>query len=580
VKRIAVVFLVLAAGFAAAPGAHAQPPCGLPDVRPLWFDFADGSVEFRKAIFGNPGVIAATSGPLVSQDLRVGGAQTVYWEMKLGSYVGTTQTPADPGTVVAAANRLVAKAVASTGCNTPYIALNELNGPATTTPWTPNNGQYRANVLVLLREIAALGARPFLLIPGPAPYTGGEAAAWWQQTAQVADIVPEIYFNAPAIKALGPVAGSRQMRTTFRAAIRNFTEIGIPVERLGLVLGFQSVPPGGRMGLKSSTAWFEFVKLNTLAAKKVASELGITSIWTWGWGNFTKGPDDPDKPAAACVYLWARDQSLCDGPNLAGADFNAALDEGQISVPQGAVCVIGRLTIWGGELSALTQVTGDREIAFTALLERAVESTQAQVTAQQVDAAEKAIIDFSFDGNRDAFLAALQNAHAAEDIARAVIADQLRRARIASTLPAAAPTDAEIRGFYTANPQAPVREFEVYPAPAWLGGQSRGFALGSAAPGGVFDLPLGKTATLRTAAGSYAVKPLGEPFSIGALPFAFAQVPIRAALLAFARGDAFAAWTAQHQNTAFNNSVCISDGLPAVGSVDLSTYLPFLDLNL
>ena len=37
--------------------------CGLPDQRPLWLDYAEGSVSFRNDVFGRPGVIAATPAP-------------------------------------------------------------------------------------------------------------------------------------------------------------------------------------------------------------------------------------------------------------------------------------------------------------------------------------------------------------------------------------------------------------------------------------------------------------------------------------------------------------------------------------
>ena len=48
----------------------------------------------------------------------------------------------------------------------------------------------------------------------------------------------------------GIILGSRRMRTTMRNAIAAYTAIGIPVSKLGMVLGFQSGPgAGGREGL-------------------------------------------------------------------------------------------------------------------------------------------------------------------------------------------------------------------------------------------------------------------------------------------------------------------------------------------
>ena len=246
--------------------------------------------------------------------LRQAGAQTVYWHMKLGALVGTTTAPADPATITASVDKLFANAVASSGCETPYIALNELNGASTTTPWTATNSRYRQNILDVLRALQAKGARPFLLVSS-FPYTGGDAAGWWREAAQVADIVPEVYFNAPAVMRQGVILGSRRMRTTLRNAIAAYTAIGIPVSKLGVVLGFQSGPgAGGREGLQPSEQWFRFTKLYTLAAKRIAAEFGIATVWSWGWGTFNTAGADPDKQAAACVFLWTRDASLCDGP--------------------------------------------------------------------------------------------------------------------------------------------------------------------------------------------------------------------------------------------------------------------------
>ena len=414
---------------AAAPQAHAQ-PCGLPDAKPLWLDYAEGSVTFRNDVFGRPGIIAATSGTAVPAELRKRGAQTIYWVNKLGSIAGTTSKPADPATIADAANRLVDKATASSGCSTPLIALNELNGPGTTTPWTPTNAQYRANVLALLQAIAARGARPFLLIPS-APYTGGEALDWWRQAAQVAELAPEVYFQAPVVSKLGPLVGSRRMRTAYRQAIAGFTAIGVPTSRLGLVIGFQSGPgTGGREGLQPRSAWLEFVKLQTLAARHVASELGLGSIWTWGWGTFSPASADPDKPAAACVYLWARDTGLCAGPAEAGSDFDASLTAGQILLPSGVQCAVDGRAIAAASIERLATVTRDRDVAFTALFERLVESERVQFGPDRILALERDLITHRFNGSRAAYLSALRGARATLAVARGAIGDALRRAEI------------------------------------------------------------------------------------------------------------------------------------------------------
>ena len=170
---IAVLFCYAAVGPAGA-GAAVAAQCGLPDTKPLWIEYSEGSVGFRQAVFAKPGIIVATSGSAVPATLRSGGAQTVYWYMKLGAIVGTTTAPAAPATIAAAAQKLFDQAVASTTCATPLIALNELNGASTTTPWTTTNAQYRANVLELMRQLSSRGARPFLLVSS-ASYGPGSA---------------------------------------------------------------------------------------------------------------------------------------------------------------------------------------------------------------------------------------------------------------------------------------------------------------------------------------------------------------------------------------------------------------------
>ena len=51
------------------------------------------------------------------------------------------------------------------------------------------------------------------------------------------------------------------------------------------------------------------VKLESLAAKQVAEELSVATVWSWGWGVWSVGESDPDKEAAACVWLWAASDS-------------------------------------------------------------------------------------------------------------------------------------------------------------------------------------------------------------------------------------------------------------------------------
>jgi hypothetical protein len=558
--------------------AAARAACGLPDTKPLWIDYSEGSVGFRQAVFAKPGIIAATSGSAVPAALRNGGAQTVYWQMKLGALVGTTTAPADPATIAAAAQKLFDRAVATTTCATPLIALNELNGASTTTPWTTTNAQYRANVLELMRQLAAHGARPFLLV-NSTPYTGAEAADWWRQASQAGDIVPEVYFNAPKVMKQGVILGSRQMRMTLRSAVAAYTAIGIPVSKLGFVLGFQSGPgAGGREGLQPSGAWFEFAKLYTLAARRVAAEFGVATVWTWGWGTFNAAGADPDKQAAACVYLWTREQGLCDAPSAVGDSFQDSLTEGQIDLPQGVQCSLDGRTMRQTDLSRMTAVTHDRDVAFTILFDRLVEGSKASVTADRVREAEQAIVDGSFNGSRPAFNAALAKAGANIFVARAAIADELWRAQAEASITVPASTEAQLFSFYTAYPDALVRRFTVTPPAPWLGNHATGFALAAVAPAALFRLPAAVTSPFTTGLGSYTVTPLDEALPLGAIPFETARPAIRAALRSFARTQAYEDAARKRAESALSRTICLRDDLPNPAVVSVATYLPFLAL--
>jgi hypothetical protein len=566
---------------AAAPAAARTTACGLQNSKPLWIDFTDGTVPFGLDVFGKPGVTIATPALVLPPKFRAAGAATVYWEMKLRLRVGTTLAPRDPATIPEQAQRLFDRAVASSGCSTPYIALNELNGASTTTPWTTSNAGYRANVLALMQQLTAKGARPFLLVSA-APYTGGDAGNWWRQVAQVGDIVPEVYFNAPSVTRKGVILGSRQMRQALRSAIAAYAAIGIPVSKLGFVLGFQSGPgAGGREGLQPSSAWFEFAKLYTLAAQRVAAEFRVATVWSWGWGTFNVTGADPDKQATACVYLWTRDSSLCDGPAAARADFDDSLVEGQLdALRNGVQCSLDGRPMFQTDLSRMAAVTRDRDVAFTILFDRLVARSDGRASPTAIVEAEQATVDGRFAGRRAAYRRALARGRANPVVARAAIEDELVRAEVEATLRGVhAPTEPEIRDFYTFYPGTLARAFRVTPAAPWLGGRTSGFALASSAPAALFRLPAAVASPFTTGLGSYTVTPLDAPVVLGALPLALARPAIRRTLSAFARRQAYEILLRKRLRAALSRTICLRDDLPSPAVVSVSTYLPFLALS-
>ena len=343
-RGVVVVLVVAACALAVAPRpapADTPPGCGLPATGPLWVDYAGHDA----LITPKPGlVLAVSSGTVAPAAMRQAGAATIFFDLHLNDRVGTTLTPADPATIAAKAQKEFDFAVQVTGCATPLIAENELFGAQTPTPWSTTNAQYRANVLSLLGALNALGATTALTIANP-PYTGGDAADWWREAARTSILVRQVYFTSPgpkALYALGPERASRAMRRGLRGLVAHFGAIGIPASRVALELQFQSAPgQGGRQGLQPKAAWLEIVKLEALAAKQVAADTHVEGVWSWGWPSFSVAGVDPDKQAAACVYLWARDAALCDGPAVAGADFDSSRSEGQIALPAGVRCTLG-----------------------------------------------------------------------------------------------------------------------------------------------------------------------------------------------------------------------------------------------
>jgi hypothetical protein len=574
--------LVVAGAAGGATPSTAQPAsyagqCGLPATQPIWFDFGQTYLE---PLFGRPGVVVGASTGDWPAHMRSLGAATVYFDLNLKNRVGTPTSPTDPATMADRAKRLFDFASQQTGCSTPVVIFNELAGPGLVTPWSDTNAQYRANVLSLLQSIAQLGAHPVLLLPAPI-YAGGDALAWWQQVSQVAELVREIYVPATATWKLGAVLGNRTLRQRYRDAVDNLTSIGIPPSKVGLMISFATTTGfGGRNGLEPVSAWFQVAKWQALAVQEVAAETGIASVWSWGWGRWSVAEQDPDKGHAACVWLWTRSPSLCDAPRQLGPQFNTSLSDGQLSsLPASAQCLMGKQAISNAAIAQLQAVTGDRDTAFSALFERFVESMEAPVSSTLVLDAERAVIQQSFGGSRAAYVAALRKDHASVWIARGVLGDELRRARVEATLPAGTPSAADVKTFYESYPDLSVRLVRSKPAPSWLGSPAKGYAISEVAPPRIFSLAGGKASVVRTGEGTFTIKPLDNALPLGAIPLAKVTPAITAALRGFARGNQFEQWSVGKQRAALDTAICAKDDFPQPSAVDLTSYLPILRLG-
>jgi hypothetical protein len=554
--RVAVAagfaLLALAAGAArgAAP-AQLPLPCGLPQEQPLWVDYADGQVPFWSTIFARPGVVGAASGLIIPPQLRARGAKTVYFDLYLSNRVGTPSQPADPAVIRDRADKLFDTAVASSACDHPLIAENELFGAQNPTPWTPTTAQYRANVLAYLQRLAERGARPFLLLSNR-PYTHDPVADdWWRNVAQVADIVPEVYFSGPHISPLGPVAGSLRLRSTLRTRMQDLIQIGVPTNRLGVMLTFSStIHAGGRESLQPLSKWLDVVKWEALAAKQVSAELDLASVWSWGWAAFDPAGNDPDKPKVACTWLWTRDHSLCSPP----PELDQSLVVG-VMLPANTVCLLGERTkLLASDLAALTRLTGDGDVAFSAAFAHAVLAEAEPISATQIAAAEARVIADRFGGNRGAYQAALNGARVTRALAREILGDELRRLAVEATLRVATPSSAEAKDWYETHSADPARLFRL------RGGHRTELLLaGEPVPPGAVQV--------------------GETAPLGTFPYVQAAPAARRALLAQQREAAFAVWSRRRQNQALSRLTCREDQLPQPATVDLTAWAPFLSLQ-
>jgi hypothetical protein len=552
--------------------------CGVPEAQPTWIDFSDGSVSFFRERFARPGIVVATGGSGVATEARAAGAATVHWDMYLRRRVGTPSDPTDPATMEKRADSLFDYAVGVSGCQTPLIALNELWGASLPTPLTPTAERYRANVLRFVTRLKERGARPALLVSSD-PFTSGDAAAWWRSIAAVSDLVLENYANANLIWRDGPVDGSRRLRVRHRKAVAKLLAIGIPSSRIGIMIGFQTGPgTGGREGLKPRSRWFSVAKWHALAVKEVARELDLAHVWSWGWAQRDARSNDPDKTFAACIWLWARDPSLCDAPAILGDELDADRKTGQLDLPAGVRCLYGTTPLTASAVAALAEVTKDRELALTALVARVAARERFPVPPSAALALERRVVATRFRGRATAFRSALADAGASLAVARGVLGDELRKLAVTERLSAGRISSSDVTRFRATYAPVLAREVTVTPAPSWLP-EGAGLALATSAPAAVFALAPGRRATLRTVEGSFVVEVRGDVSALGALPSDAARPAVVRELRAERLADARVEWMIRMQKAAESKLVCERDRLPELGVVDLSTYVPFLSLH-
>jgi hypothetical protein len=84
---------------------------------------------------------------------------------------------------------------------------------------------------------------------------------------------------------------------------------------------------------------------------------------------------------------------------------------------------------------------------------------------------------------------------------------------------------------------------------------------------------------MRTRSGEFHVRALGPTGPLGAYPFSLARPAIRAALIDIARDQLFDRWLMRRESSALAWTTCARDQLPAIGTLELTSELPFLALT-
>jgi hypothetical protein len=294
---------------------------------------------------------------------------------------------------------------------------------------------------------------------------------------------------------------------------------------------------------------------------------------------FSVAENDPDKPKAACVYIWARNPTFCDVPKVFGKKlFNTSRTEGQLVFPPGARCTLEGRRIDTSDIRGLTSVTGDPDVAFTAVFARAVASLSAPLKPTQIASAERAVVGSRF-GSRAAYRAALARAHASPAAARGVIADELRRALVEQHMHVPPPSGEDVRSFYETYAETNVRHVRTKSAVPWLGGRKEGLALASNAPPQLFSLPAGRWVTIRTMLGPVEVQALEPAVPLGAVPLNEARATVISALKSLSRDRRYEAWLLARQEVMVDQALCRRDQQPTPGIVPLTDFLPFLAVD-
>ena len=518
-KRL-LVLLAACAALVALPG-HAGPRarCGLPDAKPLWIDF--GAPELQ-SVFAKPGVIVAVTGAGgYPTAMRAAGVRTVFWDMYLNRRVGTPSAPADPTLLPERAQRLFDFAVRSSGCATPVIAMNELFGAQLTTPWTATNARYRANVLAWARLLAAKGARPALLLSND-PYTGRRGGAVVARgRAGLGLRAREVLLRRGRVAGPAPVLGNRRMRTSMRAlGVEALRDRHPAVEGRASSLAFQTRRgAGGREGL---AAVGEVVRGRQVAGARGAAgraRARARARLVVGLGHVQqRGRRSGQAGGRLRLAVGARPVAVRCARELGESVRHRSPRGPDRPACRRALRATATAVVTTNQIGELARVTGDAELALSALYGRLVESRRR--------GRERATSCWPPSARSSASASAARAARTwrpsragvrRSAVGRGVIADELRRAELQAASARPAPSaqrrssgsTARMRPCSRARWRSPRRRRGCPAAVASCSRRSR--------PPGCSSSPTGRTSTVWSPEGPLRVRPLGDAEPLGAL---------------------------------------------------------------
>jgi hypothetical protein len=224
----------------------------------------------------------------------------------------------------------------------------------------------------------------------------------------------------------------------------------------------------------------------------------------------------------------------------------------------------------------MAALTGDYDLAASALLERVVLRSAWSSDAVTILAAERGIVLGRFGGNRSRYLAGLKRSRLTVLDARALIADRLARDNVLARFRPKSPPRSQIDDFLFTYASQPVRLVEATPDAPWLGDAARGWAISTLAPARVFTMAPGRKVKIDTPDGRFTVRALGPPAPLELIPRANAEAAARAALSRLAKQDVYASWLEQAEKQVLADAVCVRDDLPSPGRIDLGPFVPFL----